>query len=133
MGLRSGAYICQRVTSAIQYIQETKGFDTVVYLDDFAGVEVPQRGRIAFDALENTFVELGVIESTDKKCPPNTLMLFIGVWFDSWKLTMHVDPAKLLRLEQELPGWLSRHKASRKEVESLVGLLGFVAAPKIFD
>ena len=127
MGLRSGAYICQRVTSAIKHVQERKGYDTVVYLDDFAGAEVPQRGLLAFDELGRTFVDLGVMESVDKKTPPNTIMLFIGVWFNSWKLTMEVDPAKLQRLEKELPSWLSRQKASRKEVESLVGFLGFVA------
>ena len=67
------------------------------------------------------------MESAEKQTPPNTLMLFIGVWFNSWKLTMEVDPAKLTRLEQELPGWLSKPDASRKEVERLVGFLGFVA------
>ena len=127
MGLRSGAYICQRVTNAIKFVQEQKGFETVVYLDDFAGAEFPQRGMLAFEELGSTFVELGAVESVDKQSPPNTLMLFIGVWFNSWKLTMEVDPAKLVQLEQELPGWLTRQQASRKEVERLVGFLGFVA------
>ena len=99
----------------------------MVYLDDFAGVELSEVGQLAFDELGRTFVELGVIESEDKKCPPNTRMLFIGVWFDSWKFTMEVDPAKLLKLEKELPDWLARQKASRKEVEQLIGFLGFVA------
>ena len=40
---------------------------------------------------------------------------------------MEVDPAKLAWLEQVLPSWLSRRTASRKEVERLVGFLGFVA------
>lgn len=127
MGLRSGAYICQRVTNAIRHVQVSKGFDTVVYLDDFAGAEVSQKGLIAFEEMGNTFVELGAVESVDKRTPPNTLMLFIGIWFDSWKLTMEVDPKKLAWLEKELPGWLSRQKATRKEVERLVGFLGFVA------
>ena len=40
---------------------------------------------------------------------------------------MEVDPVKLLKLRELLPAWLARQSARRKEVESLVGLLCYVA------
>ena len=35
MGLRSSAYICQRITNAISYMCRTDGYNMVNYLDDF--------------------------------------------------------------------------------------------------
>ena len=39
MGLRSAAYICQRLTNGVSYICKEEGFEIVNYLDDFCVVE----------------------------------------------------------------------------------------------
>ena len=39
MGLRSAAYICQRVTNAIVYAHTNMGFWSTNYLDDFGSAE----------------------------------------------------------------------------------------------
>ena len=48
MGLRSAAYICQRVTNAVAYILLTLGVIVLNYLDDFAGAEKVQYAEFAY-------------------------------------------------------------------------------------
>ena len=127
MGVRSGALICSRVTGAIQQIFNSLGHESVVFLDDFVGADAPEQAPVAFVHLGDLLSVLGATESASKACPPHTEMVFIGVWFNSVSMTMEVTPSRLKKIMQELPSWLSRRKATRKEVERLVGVLGFVA------
>ncbi len=40
---------------------------------------------------------------------------------------MEIDPVRLEHINSELTGWLGKKQTTKKEVESLVGLLNFVA------
>ena len=127
MGLRTGAYICQRVTNAILFIHRQTGHTSVVFLDDFVGVERPEQAFEAYCDLRDLLKVLGVDESEPKLCPPNIVMLFLGVWFNSYKLTMEIDKKRLEEILLLLDKWFHKKKATRKEIESLIGLLSFVA------
>lgn len=127
MGVRSGAYICQRVTSAILYIFTRQGHTAVVYLDDFGGVESPAKAYEAYDALGLLLEALGVGESVPKACRPNIVMIFLGIWFNSYKMTMEVEPERLRNILVELGNWKQKTHTFRKEVESLIGVLSFAA------
>ena len=54
-GLRTSAMICQRTTSAVIYIFTQRGYTADVYLDDFYGVERPNRASNAFHELQSLF------------------------------------------------------------------------------
>ena len=127
MGLRSAAYICQRTMSAVAYIYRNMGFSVVVYLDDYAGTESPDRADQAFEALGLLFKDLGIAESPAKAENPRVELCFLGVWFNSESMTMEVKPERLCQITAELEKWLHRDSACRKEVESLVGQLSFVS------
>ena len=67
MGLRSSAFICQRVTNAITYMMFQVGVAILNYLDDLAGAETPDRSSVAYSLFDSMLRTAGFIESTHKK------------------------------------------------------------------
>jgi len=127
MGLRSSAYICQRVTTAVSYIMGERGFSILNYLDDFAGAERPETAGKAYMTLEGILDQLGLRESPGKACSPSQVMSFLGVLFDTDKLTLEVTPDRLIEINDLLTSWRTKQHTTRKEVESLVGKLMFIS------
>jgi hypothetical protein len=127
MGLRSAAYICQRLTNAIAFIYGKKGYDIVNYLDDFCGVEKASRAAEAFTYLGTLLDMLGVQEATNKVICPSKRVAFLGIWFDTVSMTMEVTPERLVEIRELTRVWLLKQSATLKEVQSLVGKLNFVA------
>jgi len=127
MGLRSAAYICQRLTNAIAYIHRQKGFDVVNYLDDFCGVEDAALADTAFNSLGDLLVELGVTEAASKAVSPSSRVAFLGIWFDTNKMTMEVTPERLIEIKGLTQVWLLKKSATLKEVQSIIGKVNFVA------
>ena len=59
--------------------------------------------------------------------PPTTRLEFLGITFDSSTMTMEIPQEKMVQINNELACWLTRTKATRREVESLIGKLQFLA------
>ncbi|CAC5412969.1 DNASE1 [Mytilus coruscus] len=55
-------------------------------------------------------------------------MSFLGVWFDTEKMTLEVTPARLTEILALVNAWLLKSKVFRKEVQSLIGKLNFIAS-----
>ena len=127
MGLSISAYICQRVTNAISFIAHTHGVDCVTYLDDVAGAEIPSQADAACQTLGSVFHECGVVEAHEKIHFPATRMPFVGILFDTEKLTLEITPERLSEIKRLLSSWLSKQQATRNELESLLGKLNFIA------
>ena len=127
MGLRSAPYIAQRITNAIAYIHRQMQYFLLNYVDDFVGAEFRQKAWQAFTALTTLLQELRVEPSKDKIVPPTTRLEFLGITFDSKKMTIEISDEKLKEIQTELHTWLFKTTARRKEVKSLVGKLQFMA------
>ena len=127
MGLRSAAYICQRLTNGISFICKNEGHEIVNYLDDFCGVERPENAEESFVYLKDLLGLLGVEEATRKAISPSTRVAFLGIWFDTEKMTMEVTPERLLEIKSLTATWLKKNKATVKEVQSIIGKVNFVA------
>jgi hypothetical protein len=82
MGLRTGAMICQRLTTAVVFILEKLGFDVCNYIDDLAGAEEEDKASEAFDALGLVLHEAGLEEGPEKACSPADVMDFLGIQID---------------------------------------------------
>ena len=78
-GLRSAAFICQRVTNAIAHLHRWHGYNLINYLDDFGGVEKPSKANEAFAQLGTLLSDLGVQEATQKAEAPSTNIEFLGI------------------------------------------------------
>jgi len=126
-GLRSAAMACQRTTNAISYIHAAQGYDCVNYIDDFGGAETPDEAEQAFQSLGSTFQHLGLAESVEKATPPCTNMTFLGIGYDTLKMTKSVTQERLADTLLELDVWLGKKRATKQEIQVLLGKLAFVA------
>ncbi|XP_019622994.1 PREDICTED: uncharacterized protein LOC109469050 [Branchiostoma belcheri] len=127
-GIRTGALVCQRVTDAVRFIYGTFGYACVNYLDDLGGADTPDRAPAAFDSLGHLFILLGLQEAADKAVPPTTRLVFLGRIIDSVRMTIEVTPKRLTATLEELQLWNSKVPTRRRDVESLLGKLQFIAS-----
>ena len=65
--------------------------------------------------------------SPEKRVPPTTRLEFLGIIFDLVKMTMEISDQKMEDITAEVKGWLLKASATRREVESLIGKLQFLA------
>ena len=127
MGMRSAPYIAQRITNAITYIHRSLSYFLLNYVDDFFGAEVKTKVWQAYTALTQLLENLRVETSKKKIVPPTTRLEFLGITFDTNNMTMEILGDKLKEIKQELNTWLLRTAATRREIESLVGKVQFLA------
>ena len=95
-GLRHGASACHRTTEAVSAIaKEEAGADTAPYIDDTIGAALPQDAWPHYHHLLDLMSQLG-LDAAQVKCEgPTTRITWIGVLFDTIRLTMAIDPAKV--------------------------------------
>ena len=127
-GLRIACYIAQRISNVLMYIYKQLSYEGINYLDDLAAAEYARLAKRAFDVLGKILLDLGVWESLAKACEPNTVMVFLGVWFDTINLMLSIVPDRVVALKKELSYWAVGKRATLKEVQSLLGKLNFKAA-----
>ncbi len=125
MGLRTGAIICQRTTSGVIHIMEKEGYGCENYLDNF--VEHPASAEKAFYFLAKLLEELGLVEKDTKAIPPDTVVDSLSILFDTMAFTMSVTHNRLIEIKDMVKSWHQRTKATKKQLQSLVGKLLFVA------
>ena len=128
MGEKSSAYCCQRVTNAISFIMFQIGVCILNYLDDLASADTVEKASFSFNTLRAILNKCGIEEAKNKACPPSTVMIFIGILFNTVKMTIEVTPERLQEIKFLLNTWLNRETAFLKEVQSLLGKLNFIAA-----
>ena len=128
-GLRSSAMAMQRVSQAIVHLHGRRGFLSRAYIDDFGGVEGNKpRATEALGALQGIMDGLGVVQAAAKICPPSQVMVWLGIFFDTKEMYMAIPHDKLLEIMSCIESWRGRVRATRKEMQSLLGLLNFVAS-----
>ena len=128
-GLKTSAMCMQRTAEAICYIHGRRGYYTRAYLDDFGGAErSEERAQRALLTLQAVMAELGVREAEGKICQPSRIMIWLGILFDTVKMTMSIPRAKLEEVMQTVREWEGRARATRHDMQCLIGLLQFVAS-----
>ena len=97
MGMRRAPYIAQRVTNAIAHIHRRMQFFILDlnYVDDFVGAEMRNLIWKAYEFLTKLLRDLRVDISPEKVIPPTTRLEFLGVTFDTEKMTMEVSEDRL--------------------------------------
>lgn len=128
MGARHAAGCCHRTTSALIHIHRAQGFSSTCFIDDMAGGERADRARVAFLALRNLLKELNIEEALDKACAPSTIMVFLGILFNTVLMIMEITPQRLKEIKAELTRWLHKELATKRQVQSLIGKLNFCAS-----
>ena len=127
-GMRSSAMCMQRTAEAIVYIHGRRGYYSKAYLDDFGGAEATEEvAKDDLGELQDIMAELGVREAKHKVHQPAQAMIWLGIIYDSINMTMSIPPLKMDEIMAELGQWEGRQRATRGDMQRLVGLLQFVA------
>ena len=128
-GLRSSAMAMQRVSQAIVHLHGRRFFLSRTYINDFGGVESDEnKATHALAALQSIMDALGVQQAANKICLPNQVMVWLGIRFDSLAMSMEIPREKIVEIMACLAEWSGKARATRKEIQSLLGLLNFVAS-----
>ena len=134
-GLKNSGYQGQRLTTAVCWVHRRLGLETdeetmynsLNYCDDFGGVEsILARALQSSEAMCKLLDDLGLMESAEKYHPPSTAMPYLGVQFNS-VMIMSVPPDKVQELRGDLSLWARKKKATKRNLQQLLGKLFWVA------
>ena len=126
MGLRSAAYICQRVTDATVFAHRKFNYWSINYLDDFGSAEKERLAWDSYNKLGKILVDIGVKEVKDKAVAPTTRMDFLGNMVDAERLTLEVSHERKQELLKLVDKWLIKVTLNKKQLQSLIGKLSFI-------
>ena len=125
-GLRSAPKLFNAVADALEWHLKQRGIRHVFhYLDDFIVVARPASPdcRIAIGILNEACTYLGVPIADHKRDGPTTCLTFLGIEVDTMAGQLRLPTEKLHRLQSLLAEWGNRKACTRRELESLTGLL----------
>ena len=127
-GLRSAAQACQRTTDGLAYILLERGIKVINYVDDIAcAMTSKEEADMAGKIIDQTICESGLVLAEEKSVNCTQVLTFLGIQFNSQKLTMEVMDDRLIEITNELKLWSSKRYASKREIQSLAGKLMFIA------
>ena len=121
-----GSQIFQRLSDAVRYMMRQKGYAMIDYIDDYVGIGVPSIAWKSYDALTDLMHQLGLTISEKKLVPPVTQVTCLGVLIDTVKGTIAIPPEKLEQINEAVSHWLTKDMASRRQLQSILGLLLYV-------
>ena len=98
----------------------------MAYLDDFLTLgATKQECERGYQLLSNLLLELGFTLSVNKAVAPCQQLVFLGIQFDSFAMTLSLPLAKLVELHQLVKAFLSRKAVSKRELQRLIGKLNW--------
>ena len=125
-GLRSAPKIFNAVADALEWVLTQAGIPCIRhYLDDFIIVSLPASPQCqqCLDILDRVCRVLGVPMAVHKREGPTTCIIFLGIEVDTVAGELRLPVEKMQRLQATLEEWGDRRACTRKELESLIGLL----------
>ena len=99
----------------------------VNYIYDFGGADTPDQAWDAFYKLGSIIQQVGLTEAEDKASPPSTVMIFLGLEVNTITMTIKIPQQKLIEIRMELGRWFLGRRVTKKQMQSLVGILNFAA------
>ena len=125
--LRSASKIFSAVADALQWMLSQRGISNLLhYLDDFIFVAASMDQAVSQKSiLVDSFQHLGVPLEPSKLEGPTTCLTFLDIQINTESLLLHLPEEKLSKLKQELFRCILRKSISKRELQSLIGLLQF--------
>ena len=114
------------VADALQWVVRSRGARWLFhYLDDFLCLGSPgtEECSLALATLLGTCEELHLPLATEKQKGPASCIEFLGIELDSAAMQLRLPVQKLEYLKSTIRGWLGRKACTKRELQSLAGLL----------
>ena len=125
-GLRSSPALFNKLAEGLCCLLRTKGISHLEhYLDDFVTAGPPDSPIcLAHQQLIlRTFDQVGVLASPDKTLGPSTCLPVLGIEIDTVAWETRLPPEKVEEYAQILAAWRLRSSATKRELDSLTGIL----------
>ena len=127
--LKNAPSIFHRISCAITRMMARKGFGNIVnYLDDFLIVASSREECLRAQlTLIHLLHSLGFQVSWSKLSGPSQRVKFLGIILVSIAMQASIPEDKISSLEDQLNFLLSKHKASKRDLQRVAGLMNFLA------
>ena len=125
-GLRSAAKIFNAIADTLQWHLHQAGIPLIDhYLDDFVIIGPPLSSQCtdSLAILDRECDTLGVPLAPHKREGPTTCLPVLGIVIDTAAGELRLPDDKLQRLQAQLLQWGDKAACTRKDLESLIGLL----------
>ena len=125
-GLCSAPKIFNSLADALNWCLQQAGIRYVLhYLDDFIIIAPPdsQECEEALAILDRVCDQLNIPMAAHKREGPTTCLIFLGILIDTVAGELRLPEEKLARLRALLHQWGEKRACTRRELESLIGLL----------
>ena len=129
-GLRSAPKLFTAVADGLSWALACEGLsDFIHYLDDFFLCAAPPAAICAshLNLAVSVCQNLGFPVAPSKVEGPSTVLTFLGIEIDSSAQELRLPAEKLRRLNSMLAEWLRKRSATKRELQSLIGLLNHAA------
>ena len=128
-GARASPYIFNTITQSIRRMMARRGYpNMVVYLDDFFFTSDSfEECQEIMNTLISLLRDLGFHINWSKVEGPTQNLTFLGIGINSVDMTCSIPSTKLEEIRQDLAKFSGRKRASKVQLQSLVGRLSWVA------
>ena len=127
-GLAKAPQYFQRIGNAIVRYMRKNGYKVVCYLDDYLIVDENENHcREGYEFLLKVLQMLGFEINFKKVQAPVQKIVFLGIEIDSVNQCLSLPESKLSELRLELVKWQVKNKATKHELQSLIGKLNWAA------
>ena len=129
-GAKLAPGIFHRLSQAVRRIMARRGFPNIVaYLDYFFICEASMEScAVTLRVLIGLLRKLGFSINWNKVVDPTRRLVFLGIEIDSGKMELRLSNDKLVSLKHELALFSCRTRASKKQLQSLIGKLNWAAS-----
>ena len=125
-GLRSAPKLFNILADLLAWVLKQQGVAPLLhYLDNFLTIGPPDVNTCQkyMDTIKEVCEILGVPLAVEKVEGPSTVLSFLGITLDTCKMEARLPEEKLTRIQHTVADWLTRKKATKHEILSLVGQL----------
>jgi hypothetical protein len=128
-GAKASPGIFHRITQSVARMMARRGYHNIrVYLDDFIIIEQSKQECLnVMNVLISLLRLLGFHINWDKVEGPSTAITFLGICINSISMTLSIPSTKILDICESVTQFSNRYRASKKQLQSLVGKLSWVA------
>ena len=128
-GAKASPGIFHRITQSVARMMDHKGYPNIrVYLDDFIIIEKDYNSCLdTMNRLLSLLRELGFHINWGKVEGPTQSITFLGILIDSIKMCISIPREKIKQTQIAVKEFVDRHRASKRQLQSLVGKLSWVA------
>ena len=126
-GFKHGSSIFQRLSDAIRFIMTQENHVIWNYIEIFCVCPHLLKFIESYVRLQELLAELGLTVSAKKLVPPSTQVVCLGILVDTVQQSISIPPEKLESIKFTCNQWSSKVTCSKRELQSLLGHLLYVA------